>query len=114
MRYDYGAALKNSDRWVQTDVFDSRKQQYQPLKTAHRISLPESKIVYIEISSHLSLFVAVAHRKCCRFFAEIIPAQICSALLYRSIEIINMSSVKVGAGSWVIVSRLHCMHIRDG
>ena len=37
-------------------VFDSRKH-YQPLKTANRISLPESKKVLIEISSHLTYFV---------------------------------------------------------
>ncbi len=81
MRYGYGGALKNSDRRMQTDVFDSRKQHYQPLKTAHRISLPESKIVYIEISSHLSLFIELLIQNVATF-AEIIPARyaLCSSL----------------------------------
>jgi hypothetical protein len=51
------------------------------IRTANRISLPESKKVFIEITSHLSLFVQLLIQML-PLFAEIIPARyvLCSSL----------------------------------
>jgi hypothetical protein len=69
--------------------------------------------VTVEVTEGLDKFYGFSS-KMLPLLLRLSPQDMRCALLSRSIEIIHMSSVKVGVSSWVRVSRLHCMHIRDG